>query len=350
MLSYDKACFVIKELMDQEYNIQQLVSYLTGNCTKKEQELVEQWLNTSDDNMLMFNEFKQVWESSDIVNQSCLIDIDKAWGDFKKRANFVESVPAEVIENKHSNMRSIVVSATRVAALIIILFGIYFVFDNVNQVETHTYTATVAQVNSPFVLPDGSNIIMNEGVRIDYPEQFSNDIRNVSFSGEAFFDIAHNPQKPMIIEAGDVRVKVLGTSFNLCNCESNNEITLYLETGKVLFYSVNDDGGILEQIILHPGQKGVYNRSTGLITKYQFNDNNHLAWQTGVLDFVNAPLVDVISALEKTYRVDIVTEISLNNYHLTARYSNETTESIFSSLQIIYGFNYEINGTSILIY
>ncbi len=337
--------------MDQEYNIQQLVSYLTGNCTKKEQELVKQWLNMSGDNMLMFNDFKRVWESSAIVDQSCLVDIDKAWGDFKKRANFVESVPVEVVENKHSNMRSIMVSATRVAALIVILFGIYFVFDNVNQVETHTYTATVAQVNSPFVLPDGSDIIMNEGAKINYPEQFSADVRKVSFTGEAFFDIAHNPQKPMIIAAGNVRVKILGTSFNLCNCKYNDEITLYLETGKVLFYSINDiDGGIQEQIILYPGQKGIYDKVTGLITKQQIKNNNHLAWKTGILEFVNAPLADVVKALENTYRVDIVSEISLKNYHLTARYSNETTESIFESLQIIYGFNYEIDETSILIY
>jgi len=337
--------------MDQEYNIQQLVSYLTGNCTKKDQKLVEQWLNISDDNMLMFNEFKQVWESSTIVNQSYLIDIDKAWSDFKERAAFNELVPVEVVENKPSDMRSIMVNAARIAALIVILFGIYFVFDNVNKVETYSYTTAVAQGNSPFVLPDGSNIIMNEGAEINYPEQFSTDVRNVRFTGEAFFDIAHNPQKPMIIAAGNVRVKVLGTSFNLCNCKHSDEITLYLETGKVLFYSVNDiDGRVQEKIILHPGQKGVYNKNTGLITKYQFDNNNHLAWKTGILEFVNAPLTDVISALENTFRINVISEISLNNYHLTARYDNETPESIFSSLQIIYGFNYKIDNNSILIY
>ena len=68
------------------------------------------------------------------------------------------------------------------------------------------------------------------------------------------------------------------------------------------------------------------------------------------LEFVKAPMPDVIQVLEKTYKVEINSQISLLDNLLTARFNNETPESIFESLQIIYGFNYEINDNSIMIY
>ncbi len=338
--------------MNKEFNIQQLVSYLTGNCSKNEQKVVEHWLTLSDENMLLYEEFKQVWESSAAGGDSCLVDIDKAWGNFKSRANFNETTAVETIESKkHFTKRSFFVVSSRIAAIIVVVFGLYLLIDRGNQVENYSYTAATALLDSPFVLPDGSNVTMNEGAEINYREYFSSDIRTIDFKGEAFFDVAHNPDKPMIIAAGNVRVKVLGTSFNLCNCVHSNEITVHLETGKVLFYSVDEnDGSILEQIILLPGQKGVYNKTTGSITKHQVNNSNHLAWKTGALEFVNAPLPEVIKVLERTYRINVKSEVSVEDYKLTARYNNETPHSIFESLQIIYGLDYEINGESVIIY
>ncbi len=338
--------------MNRELDIQQLVSYLTGNCSKKEQGLVEQWLNMSDDNMSLFDEFKQAWDYTSVRNDSCLIDINNRWDDFKKRANFTEEIPVEVVENSTSfSIKGILNYAASIAAVIVVVFGLYLLFDKGNQAGTLSYTATVAQLDSPFVLPDGSDIIMNRGAKVEYPEYFSSDIRKVNFKGEAFFDIAHNPDNPMVIATDNVRVKVLGTSFNLCNCIGTDEITVYLETGKILFYSVDIiDGSVLEQIILLPGEKGIYNKSTGLISKHEFTNNNHTAWKTGVLEFVNAPLPDVIKVIEKTYSISISSDKVLSDYKLTARFNNETPESIFESLQIIFGLDYEINDNSVIIY
>ena len=339
--------------MNKEFDIQKLVSYLTGNCSKKEQLMVENWIALSDDNALLFDEFKKVWNSSSVKTDNGVVDVDKAWADFKIRTNFGETetvVPSEV--NTISSSKKILYYTARVAAILVVVFGLYLFFDKDTPVEVHNYTASSVQAeDTPFILPDGSSIVMNKGARINYPDYFAADSRNVNFKGEAFFDIAHNPDKPMIIATGDVRVMVLGTSFNLCNCTDFDEITVYLESGKILFYSIDDvDGSILEQIILYPGQKGVYNKNTGLITKSNFSDQNHVAWKTGVLEFTNAPLTDVVKVLEHTYQVSVNSKINIADYHLTARFNNESLSSIFESLQIIYDFKYEINDNSVLIY
>lgn len=337
--------------MSRELDIQQLVSYLTGNCSKKSEEKVEQWLTMSNENMMLFDDFKQVWDATAVKNDPCLIDIDKTWEDFKTRTNFNETQTVEAAESKKLfNLISFRYYSTSIAAAILIVFGLYFLVDKEKPVEIFTYTAEIAQLDAPTILPDGSNVTMNQGASMEYPERFSEDTRQINFTGEAFFDVVSNPAVPMIIASDNVRVKILGTSFNLCNDSNSDKITVYLETGKILFYSVDEnDGSIKEQIILYPGQKGIYNKNTGLITKQNFINSNHLAWKTGALEFVKAPLTDVIKVLEKTYKVDINSQISLADKLLTARFSNETPESIFESLQIIYGFNYKINGDAIMI-
>ena len=217
--------------------------------------------------------------------------------------------------------------------------------------EIQNYVASTNQIANPMLLPDGSVVSLKIGARINYPSKFADDFRNVSFEGEAFFDVAHNAEKPFVISAGNVRVKVLGTSFELRNCKKSDEVTVFLETGKVMFYSIDEiDGKVLEQIILHPGEKGIYNKKTGLITKDVFENKNYKAWKTGDLEFVNAPLIDVFDAIESNYNVKVDLQVDLSNYSLTAKFNNETPQSIFKSLQMIYGFDCNINNDTILVY
>ncbi len=336
--------------MSKEFNIQQLVSYISGNCSSDEQKSVELWLKLSQDNMMLHNEFKQVWESTSVINKPFEIDVDNRWEEFKTRAKFDESIITPVNSSqKQLGFKRFFINVTRVAAVIVLLFGLYLMFDKEQQADTLNYTA-IAQTDMPLTLPDGTSVACNKGANIVYPEHFSNELREISFMGEAFFNVAHNPLKPMIIATDNVRVKVLGTSFNLCNCINSDEIVVYLESGKILFYSVDSyNGDILEQVILEPGEKGVYNKSTGLITKSEFDGVNHLAWKTGILNFVNAPLSDVVKVLENTYQISITTQLSLDDYILTARYQDETTETILQSLQLIYGFDYQIEGNSVVL-
>jgi len=341
--------------MNQDLNIQLLVSFLSGNTSKEESILVEEWINLSDENTLLFDEFKKVWELSASKLEPIPIDVDQAWDKFKSLANFKEDKKPQLADiqppkEKELHINRFVKIFAQIAAAIVVLFGLYFILGTQNKVEKLSVTASANQKGLPVLLPDGSSIAMNEGSKIVYPEEFASNVRYINFRGEAYFNVASNPEKPMIIATDNVRVKVLGTSFNLCN-NDNNEISVYLETGKVLFYSVdNTDGTVLEQVILVPGQKAVFNKITGLISKNEYSGKNFKAWKTGSLDFVNVPLDDVISVLEKTYKLTVDSEIELNEQFLTASFNNETPRSIFETLQIIYGFDIEIEGDRVRIY
>ena len=77
--------------MNIEFDIQYLVSYLTGNCSQNECEIVEDWINQSYDNLQFFTELKKVWNSSSVNHSNPKVDVDKAWADFVVKANFNES-------------------------------------------------------------------------------------------------------------------------------------------------------------------------------------------------------------------------------------------------------------------
>jgi len=330
--------------MSRELEIQRLISYITDNCTDAERLTVELWINSSEENRSLYNEYKLIWNSSKVENNPVLIDINSKWDDFKLRTDFDNNN----VEKSRSLFRTILINAGRVAAVIVFLFSIWLMFDKEEQPESIRYAAETAQLADPFSLPDGTEVTFNKGSEVIYPEYFTHGIREIEFRGEAYFDVEHDAENPMMIVTGDIRVKVLGTSFNLCNYEDSDEIILYLESGKVQFYSVNPETEeILEQVILTPGERGVYNKTNGSITKGYFDGANHLAWKSGILNFVNAPLSDVVKAIEYTYKLNISSTKDLNEYHLTARFENETPESILESLQIIYGINYTIEGNTV---
>jgi len=117
--------------------------------------------------------------------------------------------------------------------------------------------------------------------------------------------VAHNPEKPMIIETGNLRVKVLGTSFDLINYPESDEVLLYLQEGKVLFYSI--------------------------------------------VEFDKKPLSDVFSVLEKTYGIQVLGAESYKELLLTARYQDETVDSIFESLQVIFGIHFTYQNNQVVL-
>ena len=322
--------------------------YLSGNCSEEEKVIMETWLKQSKENQATYNAYKQVWEAAANGIQEENLSIDQGWEELNRKIAVFESADVFKSSQRFISRKAIYVLA-RIAAIFLIAFGVYYIFNTVNKQEPATIVQIATEdVQQSLTLPDGSEIALNTGSVINYPESFSADSRQIEFEGEAFFNIAHNPEKPFIIRSGELQIEVLGTSFNLHACPETEEMTLFLESGKVLFSSIDlQNGSIREQLILTPGQKGVYNTNSGLICKSDFSNQNYLAWKTGIIEFEKTPLTDVFTVLEKTYNIQVETENSFEDLCLTARFEKETPESIFETIHTIFGINYRINGQTV---
>ena len=310
------------------------------------------WLNQASENQVEFDDFQRVWNYAAIDESKYTIDVDAGWKELNQRIKAIEDIADDIQTQAPIFNKRFLYIAARMAAVLIIAFGIYVVFDGVNnsQEAAHIQLTAAEVAEEPLILSDGTEVTLNENAAISYPEVFASDIRRINFEGEAFFSVAHNPDKPFIIESGDLQVKVLGTSFNFCTCPEGDNMVLYLESGKVQFSSINViDGSVKEQLILTPGQKGTYNKKSGLISKSAFKNQNHLAWKTGILTFKKTPLKEVLIAIEQTYDLNIQTDNSFEACCLTATFENETPESIFESIHTIFGVEYAIEGQNVVI-
>lgn len=313
---------------------------------------MERLMKDSPEVQALYDEYSQIWSFSGSSNQNISLDVNKDWEDLNKRINAIESISIELKPAGYSVSKRFVLVAARVAAVLIIAFGLFFLFNNISNDKTPvniSYTATEV-IDAPLVLADGSEVFLNTGAEINYPENFTSEVREINFSGNAFFNIAHNPYKPFIISAGELQIEVLGTSFNLCTCPEADESILCLESGKVRFSSINIvDGSVKEQVILTAGEIGIFDKKTGLISKSEIQNRNYLAWKTGVLVFDKTPLDEVISAVEQTYGLKVESGKSLADLKLTARFDNEIPETIFESLQTIFGIQYSIDGKKVFL-
>ena len=333
---------------DNKYN-ELLRKYLSGNCSDGEKALVEEWLKQSPDNQIVYDDYKQLWNYTAIDNTNSVVDVDKGWEELNRRIRVAESISIDILDRKHILRKRFIYILTRVAAVFLVAFGLFYIFNSINSQKPESINYVAAEIpEQALQLEDGSKVYMNKGAKITYPESFTSNNRKISFEGQAFFEVAHNPDKPFIISSGELEIEVMGTSFSFCTCTEGNEMVLHLESGKVRFSSINTGNRIVkEQLILMPGQMGIYSKENGTICRSEFENQNYLAWKTGVLEFKKTPLPEVFDVLERTYKLRIISDKSIEDLSLTACFDNETPESIFESLHTIFGITYTINDQTV---
>ncbi len=325
---------------------------MSGNADASDRVFLDRWVGMSEENRKEFESFQRVWDVAGRAKPNVTFNTDQSWNKLNTLISCVESVEEDekpVSVPAKQKTYAIGFYLKRVAAVFVLAFGLYYLFNKTTQPEMLSVDSNgLAQLTAQ--LPDGTEVILNQSSYVSYPEKFSANQRLVGFEGEGLFEVAHNPEKPMIIETGNLRVKVLGTSFDLINYPESDEVLLYLQEGKVLFYSIDpQDGSVVEQIVLTPGQKGIYNKQTNEISKDIFCNNNFKAWETGVLEFDKTPLSDVFSVLEKTYGIQVQGAESYKELLLTARYQDETVDSIFESLQVIFGIHFTYQNNQVVL-
>lgn len=160
-----------------------------------------------------------------------------------------------------------------------------------NFVNSGTQTCIAGTENKTISLPDGTVIDLKAGSRIKFDDNFA-EHRNVELEGVAFFDVAKDPAHPFSIDAGEVNVTVLGTSFNIDMQE--NAVAVSVISGKVSVVSKSD---IVDSAILLPGQ-GVRITGSGF-SRTTLNSDGYLYWKTGVVSFNNASLKEIVEEMDR---------------------------------------------------
>lgn len=298
-----------------------LARYFAGEANQEESLKVTSWAEASQENRELFNRCQVIWQDTGVIRveqqQNQEFDVDAAWKKVKSGREVVQRQPAAS-------------RIWRVAAAAIIVLGISWLVQ-IYMVEEE-YVQLVAESSIEEVkLSDNSVITLNGNSVLSYPETFHDDTRTVKLTGEAFFEVNHRPEKPFIVELGETHVKVLGTSFNISSRMDKDTVAVWVETGKVLFYSRSND------VVLSAGQKGFYVKSKQALFTATTESviGTEQFWRTRRLDFSGQTLSEVAESISLAYGVNITLENeAVRNCRLAVTFEDESLEDVLGVIEL----------------
>ena len=197
-------------------------------------------------------------------------------------------------------------------------------------------------------LPDGSKIWLNEGSSLVYPSTFGQGTRNVFLSGEGHFEVTKDKEHPFVVNTGQLRVEVLGTTFNVSAYPEDEHTKVTLETGKVKVNVPNDSANYY----LTPNYQLIYTPATGKTERIRVNANTYSDWRFGIIYFDDATLEEALNALERIYHVRIYLQVSSYKHekiHVQFK-KNEPLENVLHIIRMVApNMEYVIDGNEVYI-
>ncbi|WP_123864699.1 FecR family protein [Chitinophaga barathri] len=199
-------------------------------------------------------------------------------------------------------------------------------------------------------LADGSKIWLNAESRLSYPEVFSRTSREVYLSGEAFFEVAKDQERPFIVHLAKGTVQVLGTSFNV-RAYDNEPVQTSVTTGKVAFIPKYENSNQPpDTFYITPDQKVTYRHTADDIVKENTSGQDDKAWTEGRLVFRDASLEDICRELERTFGKKVIFESEGPRYfRMTGSFQNNNLQDILYYLAKSRQFRYKVTDSTLLI-
>lgn len=328
--------------------------YINGECTAEETATIKSLLLTDDLSVLFDEVMDEIAMSA--VDQHNEPDVEQALAKLHKKqsAGTIEGNEPKILRlaSKKKKLRRYL----SYAAAVLVVIGSFLVLiprfsktpQQIALVDQHFENPKGKR--SRILLPDSSVVYLGAGSTLSFPSKFAANVRKVSLTGEAFFEVTKNPKRPFIIHARNIVTRVLGTSFKV-DAFLNQPVSVLVSTGKVrVDREVNK---VLHPIaVLLPGQSVVWNEKTHQSELGSTPVSDILDWKNGKLVFRKTKMADIATILERTYNVAI--EINSPAVAESQIRVNLTTDiplsKLIKILSIAGNFNYKINQNHVSIF
>jgi len=329
-----------------------IIKVISSKATPEEEGAVLNWVNEDERNLQYFLELKELWilqhlpeEKVGVENMSKLGAIVEREGDrFKVRS-----------------YRRLLFSSAAIIVLLLAL-NITFLFTGSNKERMPEQEPRIALSEYPSEykhtiytnkgikafaeLPDGTKVWLNSDTKITFPDLFLGSTREVTFSGEALFEVAKDSLRPMMIATNrNFEVKVLGTKFNLKSNDNDSEARVTLISGSVEVITKREVAGKIQQssIVLSDQQSYIVSDKKPSTFVPVSDTVKQTAWKNGKLIFEATPLHEVIKQLERWHGVDFTVEDhAAYATKLTAEFEQESIVQIMEMLKFCSRIDYRM--------
>lgn len=259
-------------------NDQILHRYICGKATDKELQEVLDWFD------------------SDPKNHTAYVN----WLRYVEMAALVHGDPALLEGGRFKRLaRFIMVAAASVA----VMLGMWHLSDR------HAYRKMSSQIarmetsagqRVTMTLPDGTQVQLNAGTKLEYPQVFDRGVRRVKLSGEAMFDVNHDARRPFVVETFASEIEVLGTRFNVLSDEERNRFSTTLVEGRVQVRSRLEPSQVLTML-----PNDMVELIGGKLRKTTTQDFRDLCWTEGLIHIKRMPFDELMQRFETAYNIKI---------------------------------------------
>lgn len=339
-----------------------LVKVVLGEASEEEGRWVRQWVAESDANARYFEDFKVILEESKHLAVHSTVNENDAWQNFKQRLNGDKAGDpennidpgnqigagnyigaGESVVNMADRRKPQKFPWLRVAAIFVMVLSgtwLYYTYSPAKQQQFLSVRSEGSVLTD--TLSEGSIVILNKQSSIRYKKQFPGDTRPVELEGEAFFKVSPDKNKPFIVHARGVTIKVIGTSFNVRTTKQSTE--LIVETGMV---EITNGGHTLS---VRANEKVIVKDNDSRPEKQGNTDELYNYYRTHEFSCNGIPLERLVDKLNEVYKANIVIgNDRLRNMMLTTTFRDESLDEILYIISRTFKISLVKNGQEIIL-
>lgn len=317
-----------------------LIRYYRGQSLPREEKLIDIYLSMDVDQDYVEACMQEAWNNLEDEPGAAASEQRQstAWKKFQARKAGLTQFPAARKLKWYGYAASVA----------LFLMGTFAIIHfRATRPDTPSFAHYTAELGRPteVSLKDSSTVMLFPGSSLDVPSDFNNRDRKVTLKGRAFFEVAHNKQKPFLVRSGELTTTVLGTSFEVNSANANNISSITLRTGKV---GISHAGKEVARLV--PNQRISYNTRINQFKIEEVDAAYAMMWVEGELSYDLVPLTAICQDMERWYNVKItIKNPELLDKKITTSFKDLPVNKVLDMLSVTTGLTYTVKGNQITI-
>ena len=194
-------------------------------------------------------------------------------------------------------------------------------------------------------LADGSKVWLNAASSLKYPTSFTGSERKVEITGEAYFEVAHNPAMPFVVSKGGTNIKVLGTHFNVNAYDDERSLNVTLLEGSVSVMANHST----QPKVIEPGAQARVDKNGYIQLDNSVDLNEVMAWKNGLFSFKAADIESIMRQVSRWYNVEVVFKTPITEKFYAEVSKSTNVSSLLEMLQATKAVQFKIEGNTIVV-
>ena len=349
--------------MNDDVDWDRLSRYLAGECSEEEERQVDAWLAEDPDHYELLERLRRIWAASEMARPQ---DRPSAEAKSKDRERLLREIGAQqdaAPTDREARPREARAAgrltapfrtrAAQALLAVLLLVGGALLYTQMgsgwgsSDAPAPQNFVTARGERDTVRLDDGTRVWLSVDTELAVPTRFDDEQRHVELSGEAYFEVAPDANRPFTVRSGPAQVRVLGTKFGVTAYPADSSVQVVVREGSV---AVAPEATRPEaSTTLRSGQLGTLSASARRVTTRTVDASAYLGWLERRLDFHNAPLPEVARRLERWYDVEVrLQDKALTSRRLTASFDDTSAESVAQIIATTLGIDYSAQGTTII--